>query len=62
MGYRVVPLEVWGTGNAAEVIGISMANPKAINPKNSPRLNFPRAGLIYGAADSRAPAGSAAAP
>jgi gamma-glutamyltranspeptidase/glutathione hydrolase len=62
MGYRVVPLEVWGTGNAAEVIGISMANPKAINPKNSPRLNFPRAGLIYGAADIRAPAGSAAAP
>jgi gamma-glutamyltranspeptidase/glutathione hydrolase len=44
MGYDVVPLEPWGTGNAAEVIGIA------------PGVVF------YGASDSRAPAGSAAAP
>jgi gamma-glutamyltranspeptidase/glutathione hydrolase len=46
MGYEVVPLEPWGTGNAAEVIA----------------LGFPRPGVFYGASDSRAPAGSAAAP
>ena len=46
MGYDVVPLEPWGTGNAAEVIA----------------LGFPRPGVFYGASDSRAPAGSAAAP
>ncbi len=44
MGYHVVPLEPWGTGNAAEAIAISPA------------------GVLYGASDSRAPAGSAAAP
>jgi gamma-glutamyltranspeptidase/glutathione hydrolase len=57
MGYRVVPLEPWGTGNAAEAIGIApadMAQAKA--------LGFPRAGIFYGASDSRAPAGSAAHP
>ena len=46
MGYDVVTLEPWGTGNAAEVIA----------------LGFPRPGVFYGASDSRAPAGSAAAP
>jgi gamma-glutamyltranspeptidase/glutathione hydrolase len=57
MGYHVVPLEPWGTGNAAEAIGIApidMAQAKA--------LGFPRPGLLYGASDSRAPAGSAAHP
>jgi gamma-glutamyltranspeptidase / glutathione hydrolase len=44
MGYQVVPLEPWGTGNAAEAIGIGPA------------------GMLHGASDSRAPAGSAAAP
>jgi gamma-glutamyltranspeptidase / glutathione hydrolase len=42
MGYTVVALEPWGTGNAAEAIAIT-------------------AGRFYGASDSRAPAGSAAA-
>lgn len=54
MGYHVVPLEVWGTGNAAEAIG---------EPgKEIQALNFPRKGVFYGASDSRAPAGSAATP
>ena len=44
MGYEVVPLEPWGTGNAAEAIGTGPT------------------GILYGASDSRAPAGSAAAP
>jgi len=57
MGYHVVPLEVWGAGNAAEVIGIAPAD--AAEAKT---LGFPRAGILYGASDSRAPAGSAAAP
>ena len=46
MGYKVVPLENWGSGNAVEAIGIG----------------FPRPGVFYGASDSRAPAGSASAP
>jgi gamma-glutamyltranspeptidase/glutathione hydrolase len=46
MGYKVVPLENWGSGNAVEAIGIGS----------------PRPGVFYGASDSRAPAGSAAAP
>jgi gamma-glutamyltranspeptidase/glutathione hydrolase len=46
MGYKVVPMENWGSGNAVEAIGIG----------------FPRPGAFYGASDSRAPAGSAAAP
>jgi gamma-glutamyltranspeptidase/glutathione hydrolase len=57
MGYHVVPLEPWGTGNAAEVIGIA--------PEDAARarsLGFPRPGIMYGARDARAPAGSAAAP
>ena len=46
MGYKVVPMENWGSGNAVEAIGIG----------------FPRTGAFYGASDSRAPAGSASAP
>jgi gamma-glutamyltranspeptidase / glutathione hydrolase len=57
MGYRVVPLEPWGTGNAAEVIGIAPAD-----AAQAKELGFPRPGVFYGASDSRAPAGSAAAP
>jgi gamma-glutamyltranspeptidase/glutathione hydrolase len=57
MGYRVVPLEPWGTSNAAEAIGIAPAD-----AAQAKALGFPRPGLLYGASDSRAPAGSAAAP
>jgi gamma-glutamyltranspeptidase/glutathione hydrolase len=57
MGYKVVELEPWGAGNAAESIGIAPTDPKAAKA-----LGFPRPGLLYGAHDSRAPAGSAAAP
>jgi gamma-glutamyltranspeptidase / glutathione hydrolase len=57
MGYHVVPLEPWGAGNAAEAIGIAPAD-----PAQAKALGFPRAEVLYGASDSRAPAGSAAAP
>jgi gamma-glutamyltranspeptidase/glutathione hydrolase len=57
MGYRVVPLEPWGAGNAAELIRIAPAD-----AAEARALGFPRPGLLYGASDSRAPAGSAAAP
>jgi gamma-glutamyltranspeptidase / glutathione hydrolase len=57
MGYKVAALEPWGAGNAAEVIGIAPADVKAARA-----LGFPRPGRFYGASDSRAPAGSAAAP
>jgi gamma-glutamyltranspeptidase/glutathione hydrolase len=57
MGYHVVPLEIWGTGNAAEIIGLAPTQPAAAKA-----LGFPRPGLLYGASDSRAPAGSAASP
>ena len=57
MGYHVVPLEPWGTGNAAEVIGIAPTD-----AAEAKALGFPRPGIFYGASDSRAPAGSAAAP
>ena len=57
MGYHVVRLEPWGTGNAAEVIGIAPAD-----ERQARALGFPRPGVLYGASDSRAPAGSAAAP
>jgi len=57
MGYHMVALEPWGTGNAAEVIGIAPND--AAEARN---LGFPLPGLFYGASDSRAPAGSAAAP
>jgi gamma-glutamyltranspeptidase/glutathione hydrolase len=54
MGYGIVPLPIWGAGNAVEAIGIApddAAQAKA--------LGFPRPRRLYGAADSRAPAGSA---
>jgi gamma-glutamyltranspeptidase/glutathione hydrolase len=54
MGYHVVPLDPWGTGNAAEAIGIAPAV-----AGEAKALGFPRPGLLYGASDSRAPAGSA---
>jgi hypothetical protein len=57
MGYDVTALEPWGSGNSAEVIGVAPAEAAAAR-----RLGFARPGLIYGAADRRAPAGSAAAP
>jgi gamma-glutamyltranspeptidase/glutathione hydrolase len=57
MGYSVVPLEVWGAGNAAEAIGIA-----PLESASSKALGFPRAGVFYGASDSRAPAGAPAAP
>jgi gamma-glutamyltranspeptidase/glutathione hydrolase len=57
MGYKVVPLEKWGSGNSTEIIGVAPADLKLAN-----KLGFPRAGLMYGAADSRAPSGSPAAP
>jgi gamma-glutamyltranspeptidase/glutathione hydrolase len=57
MGYRVVPLEVWGAGNAAEAVGVAPADP--ILAKS---LGFPRPGVLYGASDPRAPAGAAASP
>jgi len=55
MGYDVVALEPWGTGNAAEVIGIAPADPAL-----AAALGFPDPGRLYGASDARAPAGSAA--
>ncbi len=55
MGYDVVQLEPWGTGNAAEVIGIAPAD-----AASALSLGFTHPGLLYGASDSRAPAGSAA--
>jgi gamma-glutamyltranspeptidase/glutathione hydrolase len=57
MGYKIVPLEPWGSGNAVEAIGIAPSNAAAAKA-----LNFARPGVLYGANDSRAPAGAAAAP
>jgi gamma-glutamyltranspeptidase/glutathione hydrolase len=57
MGYKLVGLEPWGSGNAAESIGIAPTD-----PESAKALGFPRPALLYGAHDSRAPAGSAAAP
>ncbi|MDB6099879.1 MAG: gamma-glutamyltransferase [Gammaproteobacteria bacterium] len=57
MGYAVVGLEPWGAGNAVEAIGIAPAD-----EKSAKALGFPRPGVLYGAHDSRAPAGAAAAP
>jgi gamma-glutamyltranspeptidase/glutathione hydrolase len=57
MGYRVVPLPLWGSGNSAAVIGVAPEDPAAARA-----LGFPRPGVLYGAADSRAPAGAPAAP
>ena len=55
MGYKVTALEPWGTGNAAEVIGIAPADAPAAEA-----LGFARAAERVGAADARAPAGSVA--
>ena len=55
MGYRVVPLPPWGTANAVEAIGIAPAD-----AAQAKALGFERPRTLYGAADSRAPAGSAA--
>jgi hypothetical protein len=55
MGYKVVALPPWGTGNAAEVIGIAPADAAL-----SRSLGFAHPDRLYGASDSRAPAGSAA--
>ncbi len=57
MGYKVVALKPWGTGNAAEAIGIAPRD-----AESAQQLGFPRPGILYGASDSRAPAGSAASP
>jgi gamma-glutamyltranspeptidase/glutathione hydrolase len=57
MGYKVVALPPWGSGNAAEAIGIA-----PVDANSAKALGFPRPGRLYGANDSRAPAGSAAAP
>ena len=57
MGYKVVPLEPWGSGNAAEVIAVAPANAAAAKA-----LGFDRPGRLYGANDSRSPAGSVAIP
>ena len=55
MGYEVVALQPWGTGNAAEVIGIAPEDAAFARS-----LGFAHPGRLYGASDSRAPAGSAA--
>jgi gamma-glutamyltranspeptidase/glutathione hydrolase len=57
MGYHVVPLPVWGAGNAAEAIGVAPADSTLAKA-----LGFPRPGVLYGAVDARAPAGGAASP
>ena len=57
MGHKVVPLEVWTAGNAAEVIGVSPHDPAAAKA-----LGFPHTDVLLGANDIRTPAGSAAAP
>jgi gamma-glutamyltranspeptidase / glutathione hydrolase len=57
MGYHLVPLQIWSAGNSVEAIGIAPSD-----PAQAAALKFPRPGEFYGAADARAPAGSAAAP
>jgi gamma-glutamyltranspeptidase/glutathione hydrolase len=57
MGYRLVPLPPWGTGNAAEAIGIAPHD-----ARQARGLGFPHPATFYGASDPRASAGSAAAP
>jgi gamma-glutamyltranspeptidase/glutathione hydrolase len=56
-GYRIVPLDPWGAGNAAEAIGVAPHDAAGARA-----LGFPRPATLYGASDSRAPAGAAAAP
>jgi hypothetical protein len=57
MGYHVVPLPVWGAGNAAEAVGVA-----PVDESRAKMLGFPRPGVLYGASDARAPAGAAASP
>jgi gamma-glutamyltranspeptidase/glutathione hydrolase len=57
MGHKVVPMDPWGAGNAAEVIGVSPADEAAAKA-----LGYPRTGVLIGVNDARTPAGSAAAP
>jgi gamma-glutamyltranspeptidase/glutathione hydrolase len=57
MGHKVVPLEPWTAGNAAEVIGVSPHDPAVARS-----LGFPHTDVLLGANDARTPAGSAAAP
>jgi gamma-glutamyltranspeptidase/glutathione hydrolase len=54
MGYTLERLPPWGTGNAVEAIGIAPAD-----AAQAAALGFPHPRMLYGAADSRAPAGSA---
>ena len=49
MGYQVVPLEPWGAGNAAEVVGVAPTD--AVSAR---KLGFPRPAAFYGASDARA--------
>ncbi|MDB5482086.1 MAG: gamma-glutamyltransferase [Caulobacteraceae bacterium] len=57
MGHKVVPLEVWGAGNSAAVIGIAPHDSAAAHA-----LGFPHTDVLLGANDARTPAGSAVAP
>jgi gamma-glutamyltranspeptidase/glutathione hydrolase len=57
MGHKVVPLEAWGAGNSAAVIGIAPHDAAAAHA-----LGFPHADVLLGANDARTPAGSAVAP
>jgi gamma-glutamyltranspeptidase/glutathione hydrolase len=57
MGHKVVPLERWTAGNAAEVIGVSPHDPVLAKA-----LGFPHTDVLIGANDVRTPAGAAAAP
>jgi gamma-glutamyltranspeptidase/glutathione hydrolase len=57
IGYHLVPLEPWGADNAVEAIGIA---PGVLTPTAARQIT--RSGVFFGAADSRAPAGSAIAP
>jgi gamma-glutamyltranspeptidase/glutathione hydrolase len=57
MGHKVVPLEVWGAGNSAAVIGLAPHDPAAARA-----LGFPHTDVLLGANDARTPGGAAAAP
>jgi gamma-glutamyltranspeptidase/glutathione hydrolase len=57
MGYHLVPLQPWGSENSVEAIGIAPSESAL-----AAALKFPRPGVFYGVNDSRASAGSAAAP
>ena len=49
MGYKVVPLEPWGSGNAVEAIGIA---PQDVDAAKA--LGFPRPGHVFMAPATRA--------